>query len=153
MGFNQLNEGLPENCNCIEKAINHEEVVFARHFNKPNLRLQDFSSPWEKDKFLPVPKWLNLKDCFQVCGKKGVSIHIWNKQSENYVIQHYLNIFKVVSPKNKNAVLIFKIKPDAGKVVHTPREYDIFHHDFYKTDNFAIDLLEFIAFINLSDYL
>ena len=154
MNFDELNKSLPENCDCLEKSIEDLTHTYARHFNKPTVRSQDMLTKWEKyTNTNAFPKNLDLNDCVELCGLKGLSVDIWNEESKEAVIQRYLKTFKIISPKNKNAILIFKLKLSAGKFRHTPREHDKFHYDFYKADGFTIDLVEVIEFINLSDYL
>jgi len=135
-------------CNCLTKAESNETDLFARKINKPFAREKDFDSKWEKGN---VPFDLNPNDCRTVCGLKGISVNIWNENSQEHVIEKFVTTFRI-SPRHKDSILVFKFREQSGMVEFTPNRLDEFHYDFYKSDDFALDRIDKIQIINLADF-
>jgi hypothetical protein len=153
MNFTNIQNDTPPNCNCLENSIISEDKQFARHIYKPNVRPQDFYSKWEKwqnnDAF---PLDFDYSNCQKVCGNKGVSIHAWENTSRETIINEYLNNFKITG-KAQNSILVFKLRPNAGAVLYTPQSANAHHYDFYKADDFSLDLIHGLEIISLKNYL
>lgn len=143
MKFERIHENI--DCDCVEGAAQDLQNVYARKINKPNVLDTDLKSHWEKGS-------RNSGDCRQICGLKGLSMNIWNKDSRDKAIEKYLTTFKITT-KSKNSIYLFKFKKNAGVIVHTPSSGNPYHYDFYKSDNFSIDMLEEVDVIELREFL
>jgi hypothetical protein len=156
MNFTKIELNTPPKCNCLDKAVVITDVEFARHIYMPKARPQDFFSKWEKyENTNSFPINFNYNNCRNVCGTKGVSIHLWKNESKERIINEYVKNFQITR-KAKNSILIFKLKLGAGVIAHTPKTSEPtnpFHHDFYKSDDFSIDLVDNIEIISLKDLL
>lgn len=153
MNFTNIQNDTPPHCNCLENATVTFDKQFARHIYKPNVRPQDFYSKWEKWKNNNAfPLDFDYNNCKQICGNKGVSIHVWENASKETIINEYLNNFKITG-KAQNSILIFKLRENAGAVVYTPQSSNPYHYDFYKADNFSLDSIADLEVISLKNYL
>ncbi len=142
MNFNNiLND---TKCECLVKTKQDITIFFARKINKPLPLEKDFISHWERGK--------RADDCKGICGFKGLSINEWNKKTEMVVINKFLTTF-AISPKHKDSILIFKFLPNAGLIKHTPTKEDKAHYDFYKSDEFTLEMLENYNIIPLKDFI
>ena len=146
MTFDNLHENTE--CNCTSKSQENLTDFFARKVGKAKTELKerDFKTHHERGIMASV-----LDDCSEVCGKRGLSIDIWNEQTKESILQRFMTTF-AISPKLKNHLSIIKFKKGAGVVKHTPVLKPIpnkHHHDFYKSDNFNLDLIELIELIPL----
>ncbi len=147
MNFEKLHNDT--NCNCLEDAELNLDRFFARKINKPLPTDRDFISKWEKGN--AQIEW-DKTNCQLVCGLKGISINQWNEISQVEVIQKFLTTFRI-SPKHKDSILIFKCRGNAGLIKFTPNSKDNFHYDFYKSDDFNLDLIDNIEIISLANFL
>lgn len=127
------------NCNCIENSIADTASIYALKTMKNFIRIQDFSSYWEKGK-----RPNDTNNCEEICSYKGVSISICNENTKDEVISIYKELFPL-APGYKPYVSLIKFNDDAGVVKHTPNDRNNHHYDFYKCDDFEItkvDVLE-----------
>lgn len=120
-------------CQCLENANQDNVSIFAKKINKPNPTDKDFKSHWERGKTSIV--------CDEICGYKGLSVNLWNESTKEAVIKKYVTTFGI-SPKHKDSIFVFKFLDEAGMVKYTPNENDKSHYDFYKSDNFTLEMLE-----------
>ena len=136
-------------CDCLGEAFEDIEKVFARKISKPNLRVADFSSHWERNK---KPNVLN---CDNTCMYKGLSCNEWNDESKGQVLAKYVNLINNQEKTGiiNDAILIFKIKQGGGLMKYSPSRNDISHHTFFKSDTFNTGYLEIIEVINLDEYI
>ncbi len=113
---------------------------------KTELKDRDFKTHYERGIIASSPD-----DCSDVCGKRGLSIDIWKEDTKDTVLQRFMTTF-AISPKLKNHLSIIKFKNNAGVIKHTPILKPIpnkHHYDFYKSDNFTLDLVELVELIPL----
>ncbi len=146
MTFNQLHENT--DCDCLLETRENTENLFARKVGKAKteLKSRDFKTHYERGITVTSPD-----DCLEVCGKRGLSIDIWNEATKVAVLQRFMTTF-AISPKLKNHLSIIKFKEGAGFVKHTPVIEPIpneNHYDFYKSDEFDLDLVELVELIPL----
>lgn len=118
------------NCDCLDSAIEDTNTNFAIKTMKESLRIQDFSSYWEKGK-----RPDDNTDCDKVCSYKGVSISIFNDNTKDDVVNIYKELFPL-APKYKPYLNIVKFYNLSGVVKHTPNDGNAHHYDFYKSDTF-----------------
>lgn len=154
-------------CNCLEGAQADHHRCFARKINKPLPLEKDFESHWEKAKRKEFAEtqweesererfewqWRESKkdeNCYDVCGKKGISINLWDEALRQETIDYFATTFKI-TPKHKDSLLVLKFKAEAGVTKHTPLENNGQHYDFYKDDNFSLLCCETVEIINLKD--
>lgn len=143
MKFGKINDDTE--CDCLANAVQDIENVYARKINKPNVLDADLRSHWEKGT-------RSDDGCLRVCGLKGLSINIWNEESQDSTIAKFLTTFKI-TPKSKNSIFLFKFKENAGVVIYTPAKDDKFHYDFYKCDDFIISMIEGLEIKELKEFL
>lgn len=136
MKFESILSG--HNCDCLDKAVKDNSSIFAMKTMKENMRVQDFSSYWEKGK---RPEDSN--NCDEVCSYKGVSISIFNDNTKEEVVNVYRELFPL-APKYKPYLSIVKFYDLSGIVKHTPNEGNNHHYDFYKSDTFDFTKVDVI---------
>jgi len=145
MKFDRLHKDT--DCNCVDGAEENISNIFSRAINRNTVREIDFTSNWDKP---PIPK--KSINCNNTCKLKGISIsRIKESDDKQKVIENYVSFFKC-SPKYKEYLALFKFKKDAGLIKNTPSKNIIFHHDFYKSDEFTMAHLEHIELVHLLDY-
>jgi hypothetical protein len=132
------------NCGCIDDTIEDNGNLFARKINKPIPLDKDFASHWERGK--------RAENCKEICGFKGLSMNLWNETTKNDVIDKFLTTFSI-TPKHKDSIFVLKFLPNAGVIKKTPTKYDATHHDFYKSDEFSLELLEHHTIIHLKNFI
>jgi hypothetical protein len=133
-------------CDCVSNASENLNDTFVRKVNRSaNLKDSDFKNHIERNK---IPE--NLNNCEEVCGHHGVSIEIWNDQSKPHLLNKYHQT-AIISPQHKKNLCVIKFKPDCGVVKHTPNQaqYNEYHYDFYKDDDFLVTKLELVEMIQL----
>jgi len=134
--FKRVHEGI--NCNCIEDANENNADLFARKVgDTKDLKERDFRTHYERGKLSAT------SDCKEICGLRGLSFEIWSDASRADLMKRY-SITSGIQPKAKKQLFIFKIKENAGLVKYTPEQpsgYNAYHYDFFKEDNFTIELL------------
>lgn len=147
MEFKLINNG--HNCKCLSQSVENYEDTFARKVDATqDFKLRDFKTHHERGVLLED------NSCQGICGFRGISIEIWNDESKGYISNKFSLTFGI-SPqykKPKSQIGVFKLKEGAGKVKHTPNQkhgVEIFHYDLYKSDTFAIDMLELVEMIPL----
>lgn len=128
MEFKNILSG--HNCDCLDKAIEDNTSHFAIKTMKENLRAQDFQSYWEKGK-----RPDDNSDCEKICSFKGVSISIFNDITKDEVETIYRELFPL-APKYKPYLNVVKFYDSSGVVKYTPKDFNIHHYDFYKSDTF-----------------
>lgn len=148
MNFTNLSQG--HTCQCHKGASENCADTFARKVGEAKgLKARDFRTHSERG---IIPE---SNECDELCGYKGLSINIWTEQSKSYVYDKF-SLTLGISPKLKTPrtqIGVFKILEEAGKVKHTPEQkegIDVYHYDFYKSDEFDIDklvLVEMISFV------
>ena len=132
-------------CNCLEKTIQDNENLYARKINTPNPVLdRDFKSYWQKGR--------RADECKEICGLKGLSANSWDENDKNAIIKKYLKTF-TITPRHKDCIFVFRLLPNSGLIEHTPNKKDPTHYDFYKSDNFTLDMLESHSIIPLKDFI
>lgn len=118
------------NCDCLDKATEDNTSHFAIKTMKENLRVQDFQSYWEKGK-----RPDDNSNCEKICSIKGVSISVFNDGTKDEVVTIYKELFPL-APKYKPYINVVKFYESSGVVKHTPKDFNIHHYDFYKSDTF-----------------
>ena len=131
-------------CDCLERAIEDTKNLFARKINKPNPLNKDFYSHWERGK--------RAVECKNICGYKGISVNKWSENDKNAIINKFLTTFSI-SPKHKDGIFVFRIIEGAGLIEHTPNKNDVTHYDFYKSDDFSLEMLESGIILPLKDFI
>ena len=58
-----------------------------------------------------------------------------------------------ITPRHKDCIFVFRLLPNSGLIEHTPNKKDPTHYDFYKSDNFTLDMLENHSIIPLKDFI
>ena len=142
MTFKKLHQDTE--CNCLESAIQDNDNLYARKINKPIPLDRDFNSHWERGKRAEI--------CNEICGYKGLSINKWDEDSKNAIINKFLTTFGI-SPKHKDSIFVFRITPETGVVEYTPTQNDKTHFDFYKSDDFTLEMLETHIVLPLKDFI
>lgn len=135
MTFTQILNGIE--CNCIDGSNEDTTNKYAIKTIKKELRIQDLHSYHDKD------KQNDKLDCKNICSFRGVSISLYNSETQEYVLGVYKELFPL-SPKYKPYVKIIKFGESSGNVKHTPSSKNSHHYDFYKCDTFALDKIEVI---------
>lgn len=136
-------------CNCICDALENTNLLFARKISKPSPKSGDFKTHWERN------RRPNSESCNDICLHKGISINFWNNNSEEQIINKYVNTLKFQSQENKNqrdCILVFRFKKDAGLIKSSPTKNDPSHCTFFKSDSFNIDGIEEVKIIELKKY-
>ena len=144
MNFTKIS--INTNCNCLREANENTDDTFVRKVRRSgNLNDSDFRTHFERGK---IPG--NLDDCEEICGLNGVSIEIWNGDSSKPLMDRYL-ITAAISPQVKKNLCVIKFRENCGLVKHTPNqaEYNEYHYDFFKDDDFLVEKLELIEMIPL----
>lgn len=140
MTFENLNAD--HECDCLSNTRQDTVSEFAMKINKDSIREQDFQSKWEKGQ----------RDidgnCVKICSLKGNSVSVINQDNREQIFQTYKSLFKL-SPGYKPNVLIFKFYEDAGLLKFTPSKANIYHYDFYKSDDFDHNSIVNIEIQNL----
>ena len=131
-------------CDCLERAIEDGKNLFARKINKPNPLDKDFYSHWERGK--------RADECKNICEYKGISVNKWNENDKRAIIKKVLTTFSI-SPKHKDSIFVFRMIQGAGLIEHTPTKNDATHHDFYKSDEFSLEMLETGIILPLKDFI
>jgi len=152
MTFNNLHQDVPQNCSCIENAtIIKENQIYTRFLKYPEIESRYFETHWEKwTKKGKIPTFVKQNDCANICLYKNASVDNYTDENRAWIINYYLKQFRVTQ-KDKNAILVFQLKPKAGLIEHTPSEKNPFHHSFFKEDEFSIDSIEIIELIELKN--
>jgi hypothetical protein len=136
-------------CDCLGGAFEDTEKVFARKISKPNLRVADFSSHWERNK-------KPLEDsCIEICKYKGISVNYWDDLTKQPIIDKYVKSLRLIDLDSKivkDSILIFRFKSKMGSLKHSPSKLDPSHCTFYKSDTFDIQEIDVIDTIELKDY-
>ena len=136
-------------CDCLGDTFEDTEKVFARKISKPNLRVADFSSHWDRNK-------RSLEDsCVEICKYKGISVNYWDALTQQQVINKYVKSLRLIDLDSKiikDSILIFRFKSKMGALKYSPSKLDSSHYTFYKSDTFDIQELEVIDTIELKDY-
>ncbi|MGY3211491.1 hypothetical protein [Mucilaginibacter sp. HD30] len=134
-------------CDCFSDAEENLTDTFVRRVSRSgNLKDSDFKNHIERNRVVS-----ELNSCEDICGYHGVSIEIWNEQSASLLKGKYLQT-AIISPQFKKNLCVIKLKPNCGLIKHTPNqieEYNEFHYDFYKDDDFLVSKIELIAMIPL----
>lgn len=142
MTFENLN--VDSNCDCLKNAQEDLESSFALKTMKDQLRENDFKTYWEKGR--------TSENCQEACSFKGQSVTIVNNEDDlNKTIEVYKKLFPF-SPKYKSHITIIKFLKSAGVVKSTPIEtINPLHYDFYKSDDFNLDKINFVKSTSLGD--
>ena len=134
-------------CNCLEDSFENYSDTFARRSDKsPSPKARDFKSYYEGGKIVE-----DLNNCQEVCGHRGVSLEIWNADTRDKILEKFLESAQI-SPQFRKVLNIIRLKSNAGIVKYTPEqglEYNEFHYDFYKSDDFQIDMIELVEQIRV----
>jgi hypothetical protein len=136
-------------CDCLGDAFENTEKLFARKISKPNLRIADFTSHWERS------KRPSEDSCIEICKYKGISVNYWDALTEQQVIDKYVKSLRLIDLDNKiikDSILIFRFKSKMGSLKYSPSKLDPSHCTFYKSDTFDIQEIEVIETIELKDY-
>ncbi|HEY8783211.1 MAG TPA: hypothetical protein VIM16_16410 [Mucilaginibacter sp.] len=144
MNFTKISHNT--SCNCFIDAVENTNNTFVRKVRRSeNLKDSDFKTHIERDK---TPQ--NLNDCEEVCGLNGVSIEIWNEISSKPLMDKYL-LTAAISPQLKKNLCVIRFKVDCGLVKHSPNQmnFNEFHYDFFKDDNFVVEKLDLVEMIQL----
>lgn len=131
-------------CDCLAGAVQNTEALFVKSIDSRRVKERDFRSKWEKGHRQIDGRPVDESDCRLVCMMKGVSVNmITTSESEENAIQKYKKTLKY-SPKRPGYLLKFRFCDNAGAVKYTPNGNDKTHHTFYKSDSFALDLIDVI---------
>ncbi|WP_437538178.1 hypothetical protein WME79_19760 [Sorangium sp. So ce726] len=137
-------------CSCVDKrAVVDCNNAFARRTSGKELKESDFLSWWDLGR-RPATKPEQSRYCKDVCGYKGVSVHLYTDHDE--LMKHYRTT-KAFKPKATPYYCIVKLTPSAGKVASTPSSGDPLHHDILKADNFNVGHLILIDSGDISECL
>ena len=146
MTFENISNGTT--CNCLRGCAENVKDTFARRTSESkSLKDRDFKTGYERGKEV-----LDLKDCSEVCGNKGLSIDLWNTQSKDKLLERYRQTY-AISPKLRHHLTIIRFKVGCGKLKNTPVRNQIageYHYDFYKCDEFKLELIELVENIPLT---
>ena len=121
--------------------------MFARKVrNSPELKEPDFKNNFERNR-LPSDE----TNCDEVCGMHGVSFEIWNDKSKDVLLERY-KYTATIARKYKNNLCVLKFREGSGMVKYTPEqaEYNEYHYDFYKSDDFSFAHCELVEMIKLT---
>lgn len=143
MTFNNLH--IDTDCNCVGKAVEKLENIFARRVRSNPLKENDFKSKWEKKH--PYP---GNSDCEVICSHKGVSINLFSDETKDAVIKKFVTRF-TFSPGSTAFCCKFKFKQGAGKLKQTGLK-DKSHHEFFKCDTFSLKDLEILDYVDIRKY-
>ncbi len=139
MTFDNINKG--HDCDCLSKTnAPNANDIFLRKLRKEALLEKDFETHWERG------IGLELKECNEICNHKALSINKASGGIEEQIYEHYKTTF-TINPKKGGHCLKFKIKEDAGTVIHAPIENADSHHNFFKSDLFNFDYIEEVSII------
>lgn len=136
-------------CDCLIEAFEDTEQIFARKISKPNMRVADFYSHWERNR-KPAE---NI--CTEICKYKGISVNYWDDSTRQQVIDKYVKSLRLINLDNKivkDSILIFRFKSKMGSLKYSPSKSDSSHYTFYKSDTFDIQDIEIIDTIELKNY-
>lgn len=138
-------------CTCllaqVEKCTENTEATFCRKIDKKTINVKDFRSRWERNKRTINGQEVAADDCQTILALKGISIHLYNDENKNQVLEKYRTTFAFNRRRAKFAV--FRFRNGAGKVKHSPGDGDSAHHDFYKSDDFTLDHIALIETCNI----
>jgi hypothetical protein len=135
MTFNNINEGCK--CECLSGAVNiSEDFVFLRKLNKTMLMEKDFKSHWDRE----IKR--DSIDCEEICDLKGISIDKTESNIEELILERYRTTFNF-NPQKGAYCLKFRLNINAGLIKFAPiPEINAFtHYNFYKDDNFTLELI------------
>jgi len=145
MNFSKIEESTT--CDCFTNTVENTSDSFVRKVRvSPSLKDPDFRSHIERNK-----KPSSIADCEEVCGLNGLSFEIWSESSSDLLMKKYQTT-AAISPQSKKNLCVVKFKLNSGVIKHTPHqeEYNEFHYDFYKDDNFSIANLELVDMIQIN---
>lgn len=136
-------------CRCLDGAKEGGRDTFCRRTWTSPPTTDDFKSYWELGK-RPRSKPTQARYCKDLCGHKGVSVHKYTTQEE--LREHYgiTRGFRP-GPDQPQYYCRVRLRPEAGKVQHTPSNNDKLHHDVMKADGFSLDLIEIVGSGGLVD--
>lgn len=131
-------------CDCLTNAYIDNTTRFAIKTNKNFLRDADFRSYWEKGKRAE-------KVCEDICSLKGQSVNILNNE-EDYTktIEVFKSLFPL-APGYRPHCTIITLGENSGMIKSTPLPINPLHYDFYKSDEFTLEMIQFHSSINLAD--
>lgn len=131
-------------CDCLTDAYIDNTTRFAIKTNKNVLREADFRSYWEKGRRLE-----NV--CADICSLKGQSINVLNND-EDYAqtIEIFKSLFPL-APGYRPHCTVITLGENSGLVKSTPLQENPLHYDFFKSDQFILDMVQFHSSINLAD--
>ncbi len=135
MKFDKIKQD--SDCNCFTKAIIDYENEFVRKLRKEKIDEKDFLTHWERN---IRPESL---ECDNICSSKGVSVNLFKSDFEKLIIEKYKTTFNI-NPKKGAYILKFKFLENAGKVKYSPEENDTTHYNFFKADDFSIEMIKII---------
>ena len=147
MTFDSLH--IDTECDCLGETFEDTKQIFARKISKPNLRVADFRSHWERN----IKPSKNL--CIEICRFKGISINYWNDLTRQQVIDKYVKSLRLIDLDKKivkDCILIFRFKSEMGYTKSSPTTNDPSHCTFFKSDTFDIENIEVINTIELRQY-
>jgi len=137
LNFTNINDGI--DCDCLEGTVENITDTFSRLIRDAEVEVFDFTSRSEKGHPAISEK------CNDICLNRAISIHLYNDESKDYLIESY-KTFKKFAPKYKKHCFVFKFLKDAGKMKKTGK---IFHYSFFKSDAFKNSMLIEVEKISL----
>lgn len=141
MLFSRLRLEEEAHCNCMSNAEEDTTRTFIRRTSEATpLKERHLRASVEK-----AEKDLSANDCTDFCALRELSIDNVDDFPEADVVASYIpeiQKVKIFSPKKEFYYCKFRFKENAGKVKPTPHHGYLSHYDFYKSDDFTIDLIE-----------
>lgn len=125
-------------CECLKgKAVEDRGATFCRRLRTKRPQREDFFSWWEEGRRPNTPATAN-RYCKDVCGYKGVSVHLFTSRDE--LKEHFNTTLKFSPQAFKGTPYYCRIRlvSGAGKVIYSPTSKDDRHCDVYKADSFTM---------------
>ena len=121
-------------CYCLEGAYEDIKSVYGIKADRPNIRMIDFKTKWEKGARPPMDL---ENDCKLIVLLKGKSMSLVDDGSLGFLKRRYRQMGNL-SPQYKRYMILFKFGEDTGYVKVTPSRHNPYHCTFYKSDTFVI---------------
>lgn len=144
MDFSKLRLEDAAPCECMSGSTENTSTVFIRRISeKHGLKDRHFKHDLEKPN-----RNLVVTDCNSFCSFREISIDDISNHPVADVIANYMPAIHEqleISPKKEFFYCAFTFATGSGTVKSTPEHGYVSHHDFYKSDEFSVQLITQIA--------
>lgn len=125
----------PNGCSCTAGCNEDCQCIYARKINKDKLRIKDFETEWERKRVT------TYNTCEDYCSNDSLSISKIEKDEHKPLVKESFQQIWKLAPGFRPFICYFKFKEKAG-VLKEDNGHTIFHHSFFRSNPFDINLIE-----------